>query len=53
MKTALEMFEDIAYRMSELMNYIGDSDPDVWEGIADSLDKLLDAKDYYERGIER
>lgn len=47
-----DSFEYIADDIEYLMNYFEDTEPDVYEGLADSLDKFMDAKDWYERGYE-
>ena len=48
----MDWFDDIAYEIGDLMHYVGESDPDVFEALADSLDKFEAAQDMYERGSE-
>lgn len=47
-----DSFEEIADDIEYLMNYLEGSESEVYEGLADSLDKFMDAKDWHERGFE-
>lgn len=47
-----DSFEDVADDIEYLMDYFEESEPEVYEGLADALDKFMDAKDWHERGSE-